>query len=163
VGGELKNVGLQENAGNDPSTQIVPSGGGGSWQKPEEQQVSQSQQQTSALTAGSNWATPSALRGDGSSAPWQPPDLSFPVTPSLPPGDRRLNPREYPSLAAAAASKPSGLRQPVPSVPDTSGQVQLVAIKQLPKYHLFVLVACWFSHSFVLGFRLVFRSSYVES
>eukprot|EP00884_Botryococcus_braunii_P008811 jgi/Botrbrau1/17931/Bobra.50_1s0031.2 len=112
----------KENAGNDPSTQIVPSGGGGSWQKPEEQPAQAAQQQTSALTAGSNWATPSALRGDGSSAPWHPPDLAFPVTPSLPPGDRRLNPREYPSLASAAASKPSGVRQPVPSVPDTSGQ-----------------------------------------
>lgn len=78
----------QEHAGNDPTTQLVPtSGGSGTWTKPEEE---------TPLTVSSNWAS--------SSGPWQPPATVAPV-PAQPvrvPVDRMLNPAEYPTLGASS-------------------------------------------------------------
>ncbi len=104
---------LQEHAGNDPTTQLVPTGASAGWAKPEEPSApAQPQEVRSALTAGSNWASQPRLGsgawtsgGTDSPAPARP---SFPL-------DRHLNPDEYPSLAATArsSSQPSKQR-PVP-------------------------------------------------
>ena len=87
----------QENAGNDVTTQIVPTSGGGGWQQP------QGEQQTPAVNRP-NWA---ASGGDPA-----------PAFPSGPARDRRLNPHDYPSLSAAAAARHQS-KQPVPSVPES--------------------------------------------
>ncbi|KAK9843393.1 hypothetical protein WJX81_000196 [Elliptochloris bilobata] len=89
----------KENAGNDVTTQIVPTSGGGSWQQP------QGEQQTPAVNRP-NWA---ASGGDPA-----------PAYPSGPARDRRLNPHDYPSLSAAAAARHQS-KQPVPSVPESQG------------------------------------------
>ncbi len=131
---------FQENAGNDPATQLVPAGGPGGWQKPsgeeESAQASVNSFETagSALTAGSNWGSTPAKQGFGGG--WQPGGggdvaaayAARPPPPSRdqqgrpPPGhpvrDRRLNATEFPSLAAA--SLPVAPRPPVPIIPATS-------------------------------------------
>ena len=113
-------MGHQENSGNDPNTQLVPtsSGNRGSWKQPEEQPLPDVR--TSALTAGSNWAGPGKSPGPN----WQPPEGPYPTAASLPPRDRHLNPHEYPTLSAAAAPRPHFPRQPVPTLPPSSGQVR---------------------------------------
>jgi hypothetical protein len=100
----------QEHAGNDPSTQLVPSNAaGGGWSKPEEpqpapQQPAAQEPPRSALTAGSNWASQNRSGSSG----WVPPVREGPYAPgstypkSSFPVDRHLNPEEYPSLAATA-------------------------------------------------------------
>ena len=83
----------QEHAGNDPTTQLVPTtGGSGTWTKPEEE---------TPITLSSTWG----------SGPWQPPVntvpvLTQPVIKGL--ADRMLNPAEYPSLAASAKTEAGG-------------------------------------------------------
>jgi hypothetical protein len=109
----------QENAGNDPNTQIVPSGSGSSWQKVEEPAPAPADPRQSALTVGSTWAS-SQNRESG----WQPPAPQLQTLPAPRAGVRRLNPHEYPSLSAAAAARQQNLpKQRVPSV--TDNQVQL--------------------------------------
>ena len=111
----------QENSGNDPNTQLVPSSAGarGSWKQAEPEPPAPDAR-ASALTAGSNWAGPGKAPG----LPfWQPPEGPYPTAPSLPPRDRQLNPHEYPTLSAAAVPRPQTSRQPVPTVPLPSGQV----------------------------------------
>lgn len=106
---------LQEHQGNDPTTQLVPSGtAGAGWSKPEEpqpQQQSQAQPEVrqSALTAGSNWASSEPRSG---STGWVPPAREGPFAAgssyrggSSFPVERHLNPEEYPSLAATASEK----------------------------------------------------------
>jgi len=79
----------QEHAGNDPTTQLVPtSGGSGTWTKPEEE---------TPLTVSSTWG----------SGPWQPPTSSAPE-PVRGQADRTLNPAEYPSLAASVKAEAGG-------------------------------------------------------
>lgn len=108
----------KEHAGNDPTTQIVPSGTGGGWSKPEEQ-AGQPDSRQPALTAASTWASSQGLQprpgvpefassytsGRGSS-------LS---------DKRRLNPAEYPSLEAAAKAiaHPQQRQRSVP-IPEAS-------------------------------------------
>ena len=105
---------LQENAGNDPNTQIVPSGSGSSWQRVEESLPAPADPKT-ALTAGSTWASTQS-KDSG----WQPPAPAISSLPPPRPGSRRLNPHEYPSLSAAASGRQQSLpKQRVPSVPDT--------------------------------------------
>ena len=105
--------GLQENAGNDPNTQIVPSGSGTSWQKVEEASPAPADPKT-ALTAGSTWASTQS-KDSG----WQPPAPAISSLPPPRPGSRRLNPHEYPSLSAAASGRQQSLpKQRVPVVPD---------------------------------------------
>ncbi len=101
----------QEHAGNDPTTQLVPasSGSGGTWTKPEEQDVPPGQQ-PSSIAAVSTWASQprqaSVVQG-----PWQP--SGAPRGQSGSASDRLLNPEEYPSLASA---KESALSKPEHSV-----------------------------------------------
>ena len=105
---------LQENAGNDPNTQIVPSGSGSSWQRVEESAPAPADPKT-ALTAGSTWASTQS-KDSG----WQPPAPAVSSLPPPRPGLRRLNPHEYPSLSAAASGRQQSLpKQRVPLVPDT--------------------------------------------
>ncbi len=105
---------LQENAGNDPNTQIVPSGSGSSWQRVEESAPAPADPKT-ALTAGSTWASTQS-KDSG----WQPPAPAITTLPPPRPGSRSLNPHEYPSLSAAASGRQQSLpKQRVPSVPDT--------------------------------------------
>ena len=47
---------MQENAGNDPLSQIVQAGGGG-WQKPEPEQPPAQIDGPSSLVGNSNWAS----------------------------------------------------------------------------------------------------------
>lgn len=117
----------QEHAGNDPTTQLVPSGtGSSSWTKPDDAATSSSagataqpeQARQPSLTATATWASqPRSSNAAGPSGAWQGPTTQpsqqpvqhsrgFPPYPS----ERRLNPEEYPSLAdtakgAAAAGK----------------------------------------------------------
>ena len=130
---------MQENAGNDPNTQIVPSGGGTKWQKVEEPQPAPADPRQSSLTAGSTWAST-----QGRDSGWQPSAPPFQALPPPRPGTRRLNPHEYPSLSAAAAARQQSLpRQPVPSLPD--GQVLLLIQAQLdvaPSLHCTLLHLC---------------------
>ena len=84
----------QEHAGNDPTTQLVPtSGGSGTWTKPEDE--------VATLTASSTWAS--------QPGPWQPPSAAPSAPPAQQhhrgPSDRVLNPEEYPSLSAAAKAE----------------------------------------------------------
>ncbi len=92
----------QEHGGNDPTTQLVSSGGAGGWSKPEEPAPEPSEAaRASALSAGSNWAS---QQGRGL-APWgsgPPPSAPVPTRTSFP-VDRHLNPEEFPSLAATAS------------------------------------------------------------
>lgn len=96
---------LQENAGLDPTTQLVPTAGGG-WSKPEESaQPEAPANDASPLTAGSTWGS---AQSRSAAAPWQPPaDPAAPAAAILPFklrsgfDRRRLNPSEYPSLEAA--------------------------------------------------------------
>lgn len=101
---------VQENSGNDPNTQIVPAGSGSSWQKVDETPAG-SAADPKALIAGSTWAT--------SKDTWQPPAPASSTLPPPRPGSRRLNPHEYPSLAAAASGRGSLPKQRLPTVPDT--------------------------------------------
>ena len=104
---------MQENAGNDPNTQIVPSGSGTSWQKVEEAPPAPADPKT-ALTAGSTWASTQSKESG-----WQPPAPAISSLPPPRPGSRRLNPHEYPSLSAAASGRQQSLpKQRVPVVPD---------------------------------------------
>jgi hypothetical protein len=105
---------VQEHQGNDPSTQLVPSGtAGAGWSKPEEPQPApqpQPEVRQSALTAGSNWA--SQGRQEGSSS-YVPPVREGPYASGSRgsfPVERHLNPEEYPSLAAGAKEKPPSKR-----------------------------------------------------
>eukprot|EP00798_Chlamydomonas_sp_ICE-L_P025595 gene25596-11248_t len=104
----------KEHAGNDPSTQLVPTGtGSGSWSKPEEAPpaaVPEVRQPT--VSAVSNWAVGGGSAGgpgawqppSSAAAPGQPPRApsSYP-DPAVRDRDRqqKLNPDEYPSLADA--------------------------------------------------------------
>ncbi|KAK9916331.1 hypothetical protein WJX75_001307 [Coccomyxa subellipsoidea] len=107
----------KENAGNDPNTQIVPSGSGASWQKVEEPAPTPADLRQTALSAGSTWASTQS-RDSG----WQPPAPQLQALPPPRPGSRRLNPHEYPSLSAAATPRQLNLpKQRVPSVPDSQG------------------------------------------
>lgn len=133
----------QENAGNDPATQLVPAGGAGGWQKPaEEEDSAQAPANTfeaagSALTAGSNWGSAPAKQGGfgGGRLPGgggggdvaaafaaRPPPPNRDQQGRIPAGhpvrDGRLNATEFPSLAAA--SLPVAPRPPVPLIPATS-------------------------------------------
>jgi hypothetical protein len=118
---------LQENAGNDPNTQIVPSGSGSSWQRVEESAPAPADPKT-ALTAGSTWASTQS-KDSG----WQPPAPAVSSLPPPRPGPRRLNPHEYPSLSAAASGRqPSLPKQRVPSVPDTQ-VIGTVTMPQQPR------------------------------
>ncbi len=81
---------VQEHAGNDPTTQIVPtSGGSGTWTKPEDAI-------DTAITSSSTWAH--------QQGPWQPPSAVAPSHMQRN-ADRMLNPEEYPSLAVAAKAE----------------------------------------------------------
>lgn len=108
---------LQEHQGNDPTTQLVPSGAAGAgWNKPEEPQPPQPQPQPevrqSALTAGSNWASSQRTSSSG----WVPPVREGPFAGTAAPRgsfpvERHLNPEEYPSLEATSKEKPASKRQ----------------------------------------------------
>lgn len=114
---------MQENSGNDPNTQLVPSasaGARGSWKQPEEQQQPPPESRASALTAGSNWAAPGKAPG----LQFPPPEGPYPTAPALQARDRHLNPHDYPTLAATLAPRQHFARQPVPSVPQPSGQAR---------------------------------------
>lgn len=112
----------QENAGNDPNTQIVPSGSGSSWQKVEEQAPPPADPRQSALTVGSTWASEKS-RESG----WQPPAPQIQTLPPPRAGARRLNPHEYPSLSAAAVARQQHLpKQRVPSVSDSQVTLKLL-------------------------------------
>lgn len=131
----------KEHAGNDPTTQLVPSSSGAGWTKPEEPAPPPAQHgppavPQSALTASSNWAAPPPPAGGLARVPpgqnragagWTPPVREGPYAPSFSgpgggfhkppfPTDRALNPEEYPSLAATArsgsVSKPRGGAEP---------------------------------------------------
>ncbi len=123
---------LQEHAGNDPSTQLVPSGGGSGWTKPEEQpppqqQPTQPEVRQSALTAGSNWASSAAQPRPGVPQPqWTPPVRDVPhIGPPRGsyPVDRHLNPEEYPSLAATAKAQAAAAR-PKPATEQQASNLQ---------------------------------------
>eukprot|EP00195_Chlamydomonas_chlamydogama_P016482 CAMPEP_0202907676 /NCGR_PEP_ID=MMETSP1392-20130828/43468_1 /ASSEMBLY_ACC=CAM_ASM_000868 /TAXON_ID=225041 /ORGANISM="Chlamydomonas chlamydogama, Strain SAG 11-48b" /LENGTH=1511 /DNA_ID=CAMNT_0049596685 /DNA_START=73 /DNA_END=4608 /DNA_ORIENTATION=- len=105
----------KEHAGNDPSTQLVPSGSGsGTWSKPEEAPAPpEVGPRQPSITAVSTWASQPPVRPGPPSAasPWQPPAVQA-RGPSSFPLDRHLNPEEYPSLAASAkADAAAGLKQ----------------------------------------------------
>ena len=91
---------LQENAGNDPLSQIVHGGQGG-WQKPEPEQPPPAHpERPSSLVGNSNWAS---RQQEASSVDQQQPlvvDSGYHSGYSA--RDRRLNPAEFPSLSAAA-------------------------------------------------------------
>ena len=125
--------GLQENAGNDPNTQIVPSGSGTSWQKVEEASPAPADPKT-ALTAGSTWASTQS-KDSG----WQPPAPAISSLPPPRPGSRRLNPHEYPSLSAAASGRQQSLpKQRVPVVPDAQ-----VMHQSLPRSCMYLKAFVW--------------------
>jgi len=108
---------LQENAGNDPNTQLVPSGGTGGWQKPDikEEAVDET---APIIAAGSSWASGPQISSGVPS--WQPPQ-PFPVAAAATPTPRSLNPHEYPSLTAAASTKQSSApKQAVSHMPSGS-------------------------------------------
>lgn len=101
----------KEHAGNDPTTQLVPAGSGtGGWNKPEEAPaVSQPEiSRPAALTAGSTWASQPRAGG----AAWQPSVAAPAPKPTTFPGDRGLNPEEYPSLAATAKPQSASIQRP---------------------------------------------------
>ncbi|KAK9832885.1 hypothetical protein WJX74_000765 [Apatococcus lobatus] len=132
----------KENAGNDPATQLVPTGGAGGWQRPgsEEEAAAQAaagagfETAGSALTAGSNWGSAPARQGFAGGwnaaggedvaatyAVRPPPPARGPpgrAPPPGPPRDRRLNATDFPSLAAA--SLPVQPKPPVPLIPVSS-------------------------------------------
>lgn len=116
---------LQENAGNDPSTQIVPTGGG--WTKPEEAYAphTDARHPTAAITPGSTWG--GAPIRHAAAAPWLPPEVAPPVyRPPVAPG--RLNPAEYPTLSAAAQAKLAQQQlKPQPTLSHSFGQVRLLS------------------------------------
>lgn len=101
----------QEHAGNDPNTQLVPSGtGSSSWTaKPEETNVNDGQP---SITANATWASqPRPAAPAAPAGAWQPP--TAPTAPtshrgSSYPVDRHLNPEEFPSLAATAKASAAG-------------------------------------------------------
>lgn len=109
----------QEHQGNDPTTQLVPSGAAGTgWSKPEEpppqQQPAQPEVRQSALTAGSNWASTQRSGSTG----WVPPVREGPFAAGSStyrsgsfPLERQLNPEEYPTLGTTASEKPPSKRQ----------------------------------------------------
>ena len=119
---------VQENSGNNPSTQLVPSASSkGSWQKPEEP-AQPVDARAPALTAGSNWAASGGRGPQGSAGQnWQPPEGPYLTGAAYGPRDRQLNPHEYPSLAAAANPRPNFAKQPTPSVAHGSHQVRLLS------------------------------------
>lgn len=89
----------QENAGNDPLSQIVHGGGGG-WQKPEPEQAPQPQnERPSSLVGNSNWAS---RQQEQAASVSQQPLAAESAYLGYGARDRRLNPAEYPSLSAAA-------------------------------------------------------------
>ena len=102
----------RENAGNDPSTQIVPAGNTGGWTKPVVPSAAASDTKEVPLAASSTWGS-SAARS--AAAPWQPPNSARSAPPAHSSGAfqprapildrRRLNPAEYPSLDVAATAK----------------------------------------------------------
>ena len=123
---------LQENAGNDPTTQIVPSKSGVGWQKPEPEQATETERAAS-LVASSNWASPQVqqqLAGPPEPGP----------VPANPPRARGLNPAEYPSLSAAAyaaqqqqqqAAKQPGFASGSVQVSDVGAGAQLICISKV--------------------------------
>ena len=124
--------GLQENAGNDPNTQIVPAGSGSGWQKVEESPPAPADPKT-ALTAGSTWASTQS-KDSG----WQPPTPAISSLPPPRPGSGRLNPHEYPSLSAAASGRQLSLpKQRLPSGLDA----QVTCIDIMNMYYRYPL-AC---------------------
>ena len=125
---------LQENAGNDPNTQLVPSGGTGGWQKPDSKEDAVDET-APILAAGSSWASgPQTSSGVPS---WQPPQ-PFPVAAATATAPRSLNPHEYPSLSAAASTKQSNApKQAVSHLPSAGSQVHRTS--QQPRTMLFWL------------------------
>lgn len=120
----------KEHAGNDPTTQIVPSGGG--WSRPTEQQQATGYVRQPALSTGSTWAAsqpgPQPVRpplgADLPGSVLNPVTVRSSAASSLPgpgAGGRRLNPAEYPSLEAAAkaGSHPPPRQTTVP-IPESS-------------------------------------------
>ena len=108
---------LQENAGNDPTTQIVPSKSGVGWQKPEPEQATETERAAS-LVASSNWASPQVqqqLAGPPEPGP----------VPANPPRARGLNPAEYPSLSAAAYAAQQQQQQAAKQPGFVSGSAQV--------------------------------------
>ena len=108
---------LQENAGNDPTTQIVPSKSGVGWQKPEPEQAPETERAAS-LVASSNWASPQVqqqLAGPPEPGP----------VPANPPRARGLNPAEYPSLSAAAYAAQQQQQQAAKQPGFASGSTQV--------------------------------------
>lgn len=96
----MRSVALpQENAGNDPLSQIVHGGGGG-WQKPEPEQAPPPQSEhPSSLVGNSNWAS---RQQEQAASVSQQPLAAESAYLGYGARDRRLNPAEYPSLSAAA-------------------------------------------------------------
>ncbi len=96
----MRSVALpQENAGNDPLSQIVHGGGGG-WQKPEPEPAPQPQnERPSSLVGNSNWAS---RQQEQAASVSQQPLAAESAYLGYGARDRRLNPAEYPSLSAAA-------------------------------------------------------------
>lgn len=110
----------KEHSGNDPTTQLVPSGSAGpGWSKPEEvvPPPPQPEYKQSALTSGSTWA--SQPRSSSAPVNWHPPQKEAVNIPQPQgargsyPVDRHLNPEEYPSLAATV--RPSAQLQSKPA------------------------------------------------
>ena len=155
-------VQTQEHAGNDPSTQIVPSGtGSGGWSKPEEPapppQPEAPPRPSAITTSGSSWANaaqtsqqqrpapPTAFQQQQGAAWVAATAGPLGLKPSYP-VDRHLNPEEYPSLAATAraaqSSKQSGgktgfdQQQVRPQLPPPSASTRTSTAHPLSAIHL---------------------------
>ena len=105
----------QENAGNDPSTQIVPVGNSGGWTKPEQPPPTAAPDTGEVpLAATSTWGSTAAR---SAAAPWQPPDAAISAPPALANelfrakgtvvDRRRLNPAEYRSNSKSRTCSPA--------------------------------------------------------
>ena len=113
---------LQENAGNDPLSQIVHGGQGG-WQKPEPEQPPPVQtERPSSLVGNSNWAS-RQQQDQVQSVSQQPLVADSGYHSGYSARDRRLNPAEFPSLSAAAyAAEQQQSKQQLQAA--NAGQVQ---------------------------------------
>lgn len=108
---------VQEHAGNDPNTQLVPaSSGSGTWTRPDDLAAASHEAAAPTAAAGPNITSGSTWGAQQrpASAPWQP-------QPSAPAGpyarERVLNPDEYPSLAEGARAEPGAHTITKPSQP----------------------------------------------
>lgn len=134
---------LQENAGLDPNTQLVPAAGGG-WLKAEEPpptpQPSQAAE-ASPIPTGSTWGS---AQSRSAAAPWQAPDPAGPPAAPVPysvrsaTDRRRLNPSEYPTLETAGTKSAlvaqlSATRAPVSALlGPSSGPVRVASAAMRP-------------------------------